>query len=169
MIKKIETEVITVRIPAQTRYLLDIACRKKRKSLAKYIEDAIDSTFKDVKIKGNKSINSDRDNLWADDSDETDRTLYLIDNYEDLLTDVESKIANILQEFKYENIKFYTKKTSETYYWNTELIRSCWSEIEEFAKYLPDFTGFNERDEELKPKALLAKKALEKAMKKFGA
>ena len=169
MAKKNDTEVITVRIPAETRYLLEIACRKKRKSLAKYIEDAIDSTFKDVKLKGNTSINSDRDNLWDDEGDEVDRYLYLADNYEELLTDSETKILNILQDFKYDNIKFYTKKSNNDFYWNDELIRNCWKELKDFAVYIPEFTGFNEREYELKPKAKEAKKALEKAMKKYGA
>lgn len=166
MKKQNDTEVITVRISAKVRYLLEIACRKKRKTLAKYIEDAIDSTFKDVKLKGNTSVNSDRDNLWEDESDEIDRFIYLADTYPDLLTDLETKILLILQNFKTENIKFYTKKSGDVYYWDADLIRNCWSEIQEFAQHLSEFTGFDEREEELKPKARIAKKELEKVMKK---
>lgn len=120
-----------------------------------------------MKLKGNTSVNSDRDNLWEDESDEIDRFIYLADTYPDLLADIEAKILRILQGFKTENIKFYTKKSSDDYYWDVDLIRNCWKEIQEFAQHLSEFTGFDEREEELKPKARVAKKELEKAMKKY--
>lgn len=159
MIKSNTQAVITLRLSPEVKYLLDIATRKNRLSIAKYVEEAIESTFNKALLNKSTSVNDDRENLWKEGSDEIDRFLYLVKQYPELLNSEENKILEVLKTFEVDGITFYENKN-----WNLSLIKSCWVEIINYATCLSDFTGFTSY-KELSPKAKQNKYNLEKIVR----
>lgn len=138
----LRTEVFAMRLDPKLKYLAEIAARKQRRSLANFIEWAIEQSLDSVNISrlGNKVSNvaDEAEKLWA--LDEPERLVKLASSYPDLLTYDEQLIYRVLKEYSAPN-KVKHKNTSDFFvskgYFNDalelDLIRKCWTEIKAFA------------------------------------
>ena len=104
------TEVFALRLDPKLKYLAEIAARKQRRSLANFVEWAIDEALKGVPladgdINGNgATVANMATRLWALDEPE--------------------RLRNLAKRIS----KFMTEK-----YFDIELVRACWSEIKAYA------------------------------------
>lgn len=100
----VRSEVYALRLDPKLRYLAEIAARKQRRSLANFVEWAIEEALKRVYIEeqgvmeGEKDVSvwDDNANLW--DLEPSDRLLYLAEQYPELLTYEEQRIAKAIEE-----------------------------------------------------------------------
>ncbi len=85
------TEVFAVRLDPKVKYLAEIAARKHRRSLANFIEWAIEQALRrvllvELDLNGRREVSvwDEANTLW--DVDPSIRLLRLAENYPDLLT-----------------------------------------------------------------------------------
>ncbi len=86
------TEVFAMRLDPKLKYLAEIASRKQRRSLANFIEWALDEALANVKLAEgsdfngpyDRSVREEANKLW--DLEPSDRLIKLAENYPDLLT-----------------------------------------------------------------------------------
>lgn len=98
------TEVFAMRLDPKLKYLAEIASRKQRRSLANFIEWALDEALANVmlQVNGNsngqydRSVRDEANKLW--DLEPSDRLIKLAENYPDLLTYEEQLIWKAIFE-----------------------------------------------------------------------
>lgn len=85
------TEVFAMRLDPKLKYLAEIAARKQRRSLANFVEWALDQALASVKLvepndfdEQGRSVLDEAGKLW--DLEPADRLINLAENYPDLLT-----------------------------------------------------------------------------------
>lgn len=132
------TEVFALRLDPKLKYLAEIAARKQRRSLANFVEWAIDEALKGVPladgdINGNgATVANMATRLWA--LDEPERLRNLATHYPELMSYDEQLVWRVVSEHNTYNSgskrisKFMTEK-----YFDIELVRACWSEIKAYA------------------------------------
>lgn len=98
------TEVFAMRLDPKLKYLAEIAARKQRRSLANFIEWAIEQaldkvvldTAGDATVQSNRSVLENAGRLW--DLEPSDRFLKLAENFPDLLTYEEQLLWKVIHE-----------------------------------------------------------------------
>lgn len=98
------TEVFAMRLDPKLKYLAEIAARKQRRSLANFIEWAVEQALGKVMLvetgefngQYDRSVLAEAGNLW--DLEPSDRFLKLAENYPDLLTYEEQLIWKAIHE-----------------------------------------------------------------------
>lgn len=86
------TEVFAMRLDPKLKYLAEIGARKQRRSLANFIEWALDEALKNVKLvetgefngQYDVTVHAEANKLW--DLEPSDRLIKLAESYPDLLT-----------------------------------------------------------------------------------
>lgn len=100
------TEVFAMRLDPKLKYLAEIGARKQRRSLANFIEWALDEALKNVKLVETGEFNGQYDltvhveanKLW--DLEPSDRLIKLAESYPDLLTYEEQLIWKAIFEIR---------------------------------------------------------------------
>lgn len=132
------TEVFALRLDPKLKYLAEIAARKQRRSLANFVEWAIEEALKGVPlaeldINGNgPTVANVATQLWA--LDESDRLRNLATHYPELLSYDEQLVWRVICEHSTYNSG--TKRSSrfaDEKLFDAELVRACWPEIKAFA------------------------------------
>ena len=85
--KTLRSEVFALRLDPKLKYLAEIAARKQRRSLANFVEWAIESALRHTPLDAkdsSRSILDDAADLWC--LDEAERFMKLAEEYPDLLT-----------------------------------------------------------------------------------
>ena len=98
------TEVFAMRLDPKLKYLAEIGARKQRRSLANFIEWALDEALKNVKLvetgefngQSDLSVHVEANKLW--DLEPSDRLIKLAESYPDLLTYEEQLIWKAIFE-----------------------------------------------------------------------
>ena len=98
------SEITTVRLDPKLRYLAEIAARKHRRTLSSYVEWAVESSLRDVKIYEGTGYNGDdsisvaeeASTLW--DVDESERFIRLAIAYPSLMTHEEQERWKMLSD-----------------------------------------------------------------------
>lgn len=98
------TEVFAMRLDPKLKYLAEIAARKQRRSLANFIEWALDEALAKVKLvesgdfngQYDRSVLDEASKLW--DLEPSDRLIKLAESYPDLLTYEEQIILKAIFE-----------------------------------------------------------------------
>jgi hypothetical protein len=98
---KRKSEVVTVRLDPQLKYLAELAARRQRRPLSSYIEWAVEESLSRVYPAYDPSTSSDTlkdvaNALW--DVDETDRFVKLALHYPDLLGHEEQRLWKLIRE-----------------------------------------------------------------------
>lgn len=139
------TEVFAMRLDPKLKYLAEIAARKQRRSLANFVEWALDEALGNVKLAeglaGNlqydRSVRDDANKLW--DLEPSDRLIKLAESYPDLLTYEEQMIWKAIFEISaFDSFKDDTGTTKVTTYDFVDgegrnrradrfAIKDCWS------------------------------------------
>ena len=112
------TEVFAMRLDPKLKYLAELAARKQRRSLANFIEWALDEALKSVKLAESGDFNGHQDlsvhdeanKLW--DLEQSDRLIKLAESYPDLLTYEEQLIWKAIFEIK--SVESYKDDAGET-------------------------------------------------------
>lgn len=103
--KLMRSEVLTVRLDAKLRYLLELAARAQRRTASSYVESAIQTALEEEPLRpawlkslhaGNQTVWSEGDYLW--DVDEADRVAKLALRYPQLLTFDEQVLWKLVVE-----------------------------------------------------------------------
>lgn len=132
------TEVFALRLDPKLKYLAEIAARKQRRSLANFVEWAIEEALKGVPlaeadINGNgPTVANVATQLWA--LDEPDRLRNLATHYPELLSYDEQFVWRVICEHSTYNSG--TKRISrfaDEKFFDAALVRACWPEIKAFA------------------------------------
>ena len=133
-----KTEVFALRLDPKLKYLAEIASRKQRRSLANFVEWAIEQALSQVILvdswanKLGPSAADEAEKLWA--LDECERLEKLAKSYPSLLTYEEQSIRRVIGEFTIFNrhnkrmSKFIDEKGVDL-----ELVRACWKELKAYA------------------------------------
>lgn len=134
------TEVFAMRLDPKLKYLAEVASRKQRRSLANFIEWAIELALNKVVLdEGQKGCNvlDEGGKLW--DLEPSDRLLKLAKNYPDLMTYEEQVIWKAIQEF---NAMWTAEdKTKTITFWFKDIggevdaypVRKCWPVLVAYA------------------------------------
>jgi hypothetical protein len=131
------TEVFAMRLDPKMKYLAEIASRKQRRSIANFIECAMEQALSNVRLVepelGNKSetVAEAAWKLWA--LDDAGRLLKLATHFPDLLSYDEQVIWKMICDYSvhdYETNKQIRFKESQIA--NEDLVRSCWQEIQAY-------------------------------------
>ena len=99
------TELVAVRFDPETKYLMELAARSQHRSIANYVEWAVDESFKNVSIyrdneTGKATTVSDvREELW--DPLEPDRLCILGSMFPHLLTHDDQKVWKLINEVQH--------------------------------------------------------------------
>jgi len=145
------TEVFAMRLDPKLKYLAEIAARKQRRSLANFIEWALDEALKNVKLvesgefngQYDLSVHQEANKLW--DLEPSDRLIKLAENYPDLLTYEEQLIWKAIFEITaHETFKDDTGKTQMNSYdfvdgdgsnrrADPSVVRECWPTLVAYA------------------------------------
>ena len=132
------TEVFALRLDPKLKYLAEIAARKQRRSLANFVEWAIEESLERVPlteadINGNEqTVASVASQLWA--LDEPDRLRSLVTKYPELLSYDEQLVWRVISEHCAYNLE--TKQTiwfKNEKFFNAALVRACWPELKAYA------------------------------------
>jgi hypothetical protein len=132
------TEVFAMRLDPKLKYLAEIAARKQRRSLANFVEWAIEEALKGVPLSeldlnGNgPTVANVATQLWA--LDEPDRLRNLATHYPELLSYDEQLVWRVINEHSTydraaEEISRFVGEKS----YDDKLIRACWPEIKAYA------------------------------------
>ena len=135
----LRTEVFAMRLDPKLKYLAEIAARKQRRSLANFIEWAIERTLDGVLLAGSDgpTVSEASTRLWA--LDEPNRFVLLARHFPDLLTYDEQLFWQIINEYSFydKDVKSLCQFTYDDYEGhraiNSELVRKCWPEIKAYA------------------------------------
>ncbi len=126
------TEVFGFRMDPRMKYLSELAARKQRRSLANFIEWAVETALENTVIGEGESLLMQAKKLW--DVDPSDRLLRLAKHYPDLLTYEEQMIIRIIETHVYWAEEESQKVTFEVKgKVNHALVRACWDEIKALA------------------------------------
>jgi hypothetical protein len=125
------TEVFAFRMDPRMKYLSEIAARKQRRSLANFIEWAVERALDETKIGMGESVLSQSQRLWA--LEPPDRLVILSRNYPDLLTYEEQVIMRIIEEHFFEAEEGWRITFLKDNEVNFPLVRNCWNEINAMA------------------------------------
>lgn len=131
------TEVFAMRLDPKLKYLAEIAARKQRRSLANFVEWAIEQALDDVRLVDplfggeGVAVSDLASALWA--LDEPDRLIKLAENYPDLLSYDEQLIWRVICDHSTFNKD--TKRVSRFKEKDVDvsLVRNCWPEIKAYA------------------------------------
>jgi hypothetical protein len=93
------TEVVTVRLDPQMRYLAELAARKQRRTVSSFIEWAIQDCLKREMLGDSRSIMDEAAILW--DVYEPDRFIALARHYPELMTHDEQVMWKLISENDY--------------------------------------------------------------------
>ena len=134
------TEVFAMRFDPKLKYLAEIAARKQRRSLANFVEWAIEQALNSVYLidpndynNNGETIADSSTKLWA--LDEPDRLIKLATNYSELLSYDEQLIWRVICDHSAYNTaskRFSQFKVKNDI--NIFLVRNCWQEIKAYAK-----------------------------------
>ena len=127
------TEVFAMRFDPKLKYLAEIAARRQRRSLANFVEWAIEQALASVPIndRGDTVMNAGGQ-LWA--LDEQDRLRKLASIYPELLTYDEQLIWRVICDHSVygKELKMIIRfKHDEGM--DMDLVRACWQEIKAYA------------------------------------
>lgn len=133
------TEVFAMRFDPKLKYLAEIAARKQRRSLANFLEWAIEQALKSAYLVEPNDYNNQGETvadsaskLWA--LDESDRLINLATSFPDLLTYDEQTVWRVICEHStYDKIMKNACKFKEKDTVDVNLVRNCWPEIKAFA------------------------------------
>ena len=94
------TELVAVRFDPRTKFLLDVAARIQRRSIANYVEWAVDESLKSVMLEAHdgtepRSVQSAGNSLW--DVRESERVRKMAKTYPHLLTFDEQTILELTE------------------------------------------------------------------------
>ena len=132
------SEVFALRLDPKLKYLAEIAARKQRRSLANFVEWAIEEALKGVPV-AEADINGNRPTvanvaaqLWA--LNEPERLRNLATHYPELLSYDEQLVWRVLNEHSTrhpgkEGISRFVREKI----FDDKLIRACWPEIKAYA------------------------------------
>ena len=133
------TEVFAMRFDPKLKYLAEIAARRQRRSLANFVEWAIEHALNGVYLVEPNDYNNQGETvvdstskLWA--LDEPDRLIRLATHFPELLTYDEQLIWRVICEHS----KFHEETKSlclfkEKDKIDVNLVRDCWPEIKAYA------------------------------------
>lgn len=99
------TELVTVRFDPETKYLMDLAARAQHRSLANFVEWAVEESFRNVAVYADRETGSTttiadvRGQLW--DPIEPDRLCILGSMFPHLLNHEEQKVWKLICELQY--------------------------------------------------------------------
>ena len=132
------TEVFALRLDPKLKYLAEIAARKQRRSLANFVEWAIEEALKGVSLAEldmngcGPTVASVATQLWA--LDEPDRLRNLATHYPELLSYDEQLVWRVICEHSTYNLdtKRISRFANEKMF-DAALVRACWPEIKAFA------------------------------------
>lgn len=134
----LRTEVFAMRLDPKLRYLAEIAARKQRRSVANFMEWAIEEALKKVPLTEaalggtEPTVAKMANKLW--ELEEPDRLRVLATTYPELLSYEEQYIWRVICEhstFKVASNR-YVRFVDEDVY-DVKLIRACWSEVKAYA------------------------------------
>ncbi len=138
-VKAPPTEVFAMRLDAKLKYLAEISARRERRSLANFIEWAIEKALSDVPLNAIGDQSSPRVStadkameLWS--PDEATRLVNLANLYPDLLTYEERLIWQVI--CGYNTRRKNTTKTlrfREDGAVNLPAVQACWEVLKPFA------------------------------------
>ena len=126
------SEVFAFRMDPRMKYLSELAARRQRRSLANFIECAVETALQETRVGDGESLLFQGKKLW--DLYPSDRLLNLAEHYPDLLTYDEQLIVRVIQDHLY-----FSKKKKKISFWNTDgeidraMVRALWAEITEYA------------------------------------
>lgn len=134
------TEVFAMRFDPKLKYLAEIAARRQRRSLANFVEWAIEQALNTTYIVDPNDFNNNgvtiadsSSTLWA--LDEADRLIKLAFKYPDLLTYDEQLIWRVICDhsaYNKETKRICRFKDNEEGV-SMDLVRDCWREIKAYA------------------------------------
>jgi hypothetical protein len=133
------TEVFAMRLDPQLKYLGELAARKQRRSLANFVEWAIEQALSTVSLNALRESGSQTvtvadkaAELWS--PDEATRLVNLATRYPDLLSYEERLIWDVVCNYSM-RIKDTTKRTrfSENGSVDLHAVRQCWMAIKSYA------------------------------------
>ena len=125
------TEVFAFRMDPRMKYLSELAARKQRRSLANFIEWAVETALEKTMIGEGDSLLLQAKKLW--DLDPLDRLLRLSEHYPDLLTYEEQMMIRIIETHCYWPEEGGRVKFDDDGNLNISLVRTCFSEIKALA------------------------------------
>lgn len=146
------TEVFAMRLDPKLKYLAEIAARKQRRSLANFIEWAVEQALDNVPLVNAGDFNGQHDRSVLDESDTlwdlvpSDRFIKLAQNYPNLLTYEEQLIWKAIHEITAS--ESYKDDAGKTQYFaykfvtgegknkspDPHSVRECWSTLVAFAE-----------------------------------
>jgi hypothetical protein len=127
------TEVFAMRLDPKLKYLAEIAARKQRRSLANFIEWAIEQALTSVSINDSGvTVMSVGWQLWS--LDEQERLRKLAQTYPELLTYDEQLIWRVIFDHSvYDNELERLIRFVGEHGLDMDLVRACWQEIKAYA------------------------------------
>ena len=132
------TEVFALRLDPKLKYLAEIAARKQRRSLANFVEWAIEEALKGVSLAEldmngfGPTVASVATQLWA--LDEPDRLRNLATHYPELLSYDEQLVWRVINEHStYDGATEEISRFVSEKFFDARLIRACWPEIKAYA------------------------------------
>ena len=132
------SEVFALRLDPKLKYLAEIAARKQRRSLANFVEWAIEEALKGVPlaeadINGNRpTVANMATQLWA--LNEPERLRNLATHYPELLSYDEQLVWRVINEHSaYDEATEEISRFVREKIFDDKLIRACWPEIKAYA------------------------------------
>jgi hypothetical protein len=140
-----KTEVFGMRLDPKMKYLAEIAARKQRRSLANFVEWAIDQALRNVNLhepqeganNSHCSVAGSGGYLWS--MEEADRLINLATAFPELLTYMEQAIWQIIGEHTTKNadrgraIGFKHEGKHGLEVVHVDAVRHCWGRIKAYA------------------------------------
>ncbi len=130
------TEVFAMRLDPKLKYLAEIGARKQRRSLANFIEWAIEQALNRVQLVESgfngdgPTVADESAKLWA--LDESDRLIKLATHYPDLLSYEEQLVWRVICDYSVYTKDF--KRSCRFKHPNGFLfVQECWTEIKAYA------------------------------------
>lgn len=128
------TEVFAMRLDPKLKYLAEIAARKQRRSLANFVEWAIEHALTRVRLveqeldSRSETVAEAAWKLWA--LDDVGRLIKLAANYPDLLSYDEQVVWQVISEHSAYNKKMKRViRFKQNNIVDEDLVRNCWQEI----------------------------------------
>jgi len=130
------TEVFALRLDPKLKYLAELAARKQHRSLANFVEWALDSALRTTVIdeKTGKKVWEEAETLW--DISEPGRFFRLLETHPELLSYEEQKLF-----FTIKNHKIFNPEVEQDFGFCTDKgklhkkeILACWDEVVEFSE-----------------------------------
>jgi hypothetical protein len=132
------TEVFAMRLDPKLKYLAEIAARKQRRSLANFVEWAIEQALNEVRLDDpvyggeGDTVSGLASKLWA--LDEPDRLIRLAESHPDLLSYDEQLIWRVVCDHTtYNKVTKRISRFKGGSDIDHSLVRDCWQEIKAYA------------------------------------